>query len=85
MAKECEPCVFCNMTTAEVEILGVLEQLQTAVAQMRTANPKPDLRPLFAKLDELTKSLPKGTDRQLLHFLHNKSYEKAQQWLAAQR
>ena len=62
------------MTTAESEILAVLEQLQTAVAQMRTANPKPDLRPLFAKLDELTKALPKTTDRQLLHFLHNKSY-----------
>lgn len=52
---------------------------------MRTANPKPDLKPLFARLDELTKALPKNADRQLLHFLHNKSYEKAQQWLQAQR
>lgn len=73
------------MTSAEAEILTVLEQLQTAVAQMRTANPKPDLKPLFARLDELTKALPKNADRQLLHFLHNKSYEKAQQWLQAQR
>ncbi|MDB6058638.1 MAG: hypothetical protein JWO95_2482 [Verrucomicrobiales bacterium] len=73
------------MTTAEHEILTVLEQIQTAVAQLRTANPKPDLKPLFAKLDELTKALPKDTDPQLLHFLHRGSYEKATQWLQAQR
>lgn len=73
------------MTSAEAELLTVLEQLQTAVAQMATANPKPDLRPIFAKLAELTRSLPKDTDPQLLHFLHRGSYEKATQWLQAQR
>jgi hypothetical protein len=73
------------MTPAEAEILTVLEKIQAAVAQMATANPKPDLRPLFAKLDELTNALPKGTDPQLLHFLHRGSYEKATQWLQAQR
>jgi hypothetical protein len=73
------------MTNAESEILTVLEQLQTTVAQFATANPKPDLRPIFAKLDQLTKALPKDTDPQLLHFLHRGSYEKATQWLQAQR
>ncbi|MGZ5543231.1 MAG: hypothetical protein ACXWIU_01045, partial [Limisphaerales bacterium] len=58
------------MTTAEREILATLVQIQTAVAQMRTANPKPDLKPLFEKLDALIKTLPKETDPQLLHFLH---------------
>jgi hypothetical protein len=77
-------CSETTMTPGEREILTVLEQLQSAVAQMRTANPKPDLRPIFTKLDELTHALPKGTDKLLLHFLHNKSYEKAQQWLQAQ-
>jgi len=72
------------MTTAEREILTVLEQLQTTVAQMKTANPKPDLKPIFAELDKLTKSLPKDSDPQLLHFLHRGSFEKAQQWLQAQ-
>jgi hypothetical protein len=72
------------MTAAEREILTVLEQLQTAVAQMRTANPKPDLKPIFAKLDKLTKNLPKDADPQLLHFLHRGSFEKAQHWLQAQ-
>lgn len=73
------------MTPAEAEILTVLEQLQTTVAQMATANPKPDLRPLFAKLDQLTKALPKDSDPQLLHFLHRGSYEKATEWLRAMR
>lgn len=73
------------MTPAETEVLTVLEQLQIAVAQMATADPKPDLRPFFARLDQLTKALPKGTDPQLLHFLYRGSYEKAIQWLQAQR
>jgi hypothetical protein len=73
------------MTAAENEILSLLQELQKAVGQMATANPKPDLRPIFAKLAELTKVLPKDTDPQLLHFLHRGSYEKAQQWLEAMR
>jgi hypothetical protein len=73
------------MTPAESEILSLLQQLQKAVASMATANPKPDLRPLFAKIAELTKALPKDTDPQLLHFLHRGSYEKAQQYLEEMR
>ena len=48
---------------------------------MPSANPKPDLLPLFARLEELTRQLPPNTDPNLLHYLHKKSYEKARLWL----
>src|SRR2546425_78472 len=48
---------------------------------MPTVNRKPDLLPLFARIDELTVQLPKDTDPALLHYLHRKSYEKARLWL----
>ena len=51
--------------------------LEVAAAQMATANPKPDLLPIFSRLDDLTRKLPPGTDPELLHFLHRKSYQKA--------
>jgi hypothetical protein len=73
------------MTSTENDILKALEQLQSAVAQMSVANPKPDLKLIFERLDQLTNALPKTTDPQLLHFLHRKSYEKATDWLRAQR
>jgi hypothetical protein len=65
------------MTKIEQEILDTLVSLDNAAAQMRTANPKPDLRPMFARLDTLAGQLPAGTDRDLLHYLHRKSYQKA--------
>jgi hypothetical protein len=48
---------------------------------MPSASPKPDLLPLFARIDELTKQLPRDADPELLHFLHKKSYEKARLFL----
>jgi hypothetical protein len=48
---------------------------------MPTANPKPNLLPVFSHLDDLTRQLPTRTDPQLLHYLHKKSYEKARLWL----
>ena len=48
---------------------------------MPTANPKPDLLPLFSRIDGLTLRLPKDADPTLLHYLHRKSYEKARLWL----
>ena len=54
------------------------------VRQMKTmakANPKPNLLPLFARIDELTKQLPRDADPTLLHYLHKKSYEKARLFL----
>jgi hypothetical protein len=69
------------VTTTETEILAALRELDLLVAGMAAANPKPDLRPLFARLDSLTFSLPKTADPDLLHYLHKKSYRKAQLFL----
>ena len=63
------------------EILAALVELDAAVKTMPTANPKPNLMPLFARIDELTKQLPRDTDPTLLHYLHKKSYEKARLFL----
>jgi hypothetical protein len=65
------------MTKTEEEILETLVTLEEAVAQMPKASPKPDLRPIFARLETLAGQLPKDTDRDLLHYLHRKSYQKA--------
>jgi len=65
------------MTKTEQEILETLVTLEKAAAQMPTANPKPDLRPMFARLETLAGQLPKETDPDLLHYLHRGSYQKA--------
>ncbi len=65
----------------EKELLVVLAQLADAVQAMPTANPKPNLLPVFARLDELTAQLPRHTDPTLLHYMHKKSYEKARLFL----
>src|SRR5271170_1893508 len=62
-------------------ILAALVELDDAVKIMSTANPKPNLLPLFARIDELTKQLPRDADPTLLHYLHKKSYEKARLFL----
>ncbi len=69
------------MTETEQAILHSLVELDNTVKAMPTANPKPSLLPLFARLDELTRQLPKTTSPDLLHYLHKKSYEKARLWL----
>lgn len=65
------------MTDCEREILGVLTELDGAVKQMAAAKTKPDLVALFTRIEALTRRLPPGSDPELLHFLHKKSYEKA--------
>ena len=65
------------MTPIEQQILDSLTTLEAAVARMATANPKPDLLPIFARLDDLTRQLPRDTEPDLLHYLHRKSYQKA--------
>ena len=65
----------------EKNILKTLVELDLAVKSMATARPKPDLLPLFARLDQLTGELPRQTDPTLLHYLHKKSYEKARLFL----
>jgi hypothetical protein len=65
------------MTATEREILETLTRLDISVKAMKTADPKPNLIPIFTRLDELTQNLPRDSDPSLLHYLHRKSYEKA--------
>jgi hypothetical protein len=65
------------MTGTERDILNALLDLERSVASMSTANPKPSLLPLFTRIDELARQLPRDAEPQLLHYLHKKSYEKA--------
>lgn len=65
----------------ETQLLGALIELDDAVKKMPSANPKPNLVPLFGRIDELTRQLPRQTDPALLHYLHKKSYEKARLYL----
>lgn len=69
------------MSDTEHAILESLIELDKVVKSMPAANPKPSLLPLFTRLDELTRQLPKNTAPDLLHYLHKKSYEKARLWL----
>jgi hypothetical protein len=65
------------MNETEQAILAALVELDETIKTMRTANPKPNLIPLFGRIDALARQLPKGSDPDLLHYLHRKSYEKA--------
>jgi hypothetical protein len=69
------------MTAIEKNILDSLLELEFTIKRMASADPKPSLQPLFKRLDELTRQLPKDTDPNLLHYLHKKSYEKARLFL----
>ena len=69
------------MTATEQNILRALADLDIAVQSMPTRHPKPNLLPLFARIDTLTAQLPSDADPTLLHYLHKKSYEKARLWL----
>jgi hypothetical protein len=65
------------MTAIQRDILTTLMELDSSVKAMKTGQAKPNLIPIFNRLDQLTHSLPKDTDPSLLHYLHKKSYEKA--------
>lgn len=73
--------LYQRMTELEQKILDAILELEGAVKSLPTAAIKPNLQPLFARLDELTQSLPRGSDPSLLHYLHKKSYEKARLFL----
>jgi hypothetical protein len=68
-------------TSLEKSLLHALVELDNAVKSMPTANPKPNLLPIFSHIDALTKQLPRDADPALLHYLHKKSYEKARLYL----
>jgi hypothetical protein len=69
------------MSDTERALLQSLVELDSAIKAMPGANPKPNLLPIFARLDDLTRQLPKNASPDLLHYLHKKSYEKARLWL----
>jgi hypothetical protein len=65
------------MNETEREILSTLRDLDEKIGAMKTANPKPNLLPVFERLDALTDRLGGQAYPSLLHYLHKKSYEKA--------
>ena len=65
----------------ETNLLDALVELDNAVKSMPAANPKPSLLPIFSRIDELARQLPRDADPALLHYLHKKSYEKARLFL----
>ena len=69
------------MSETERQILASLQELDRLVQTMRTANPKPNLLPIFERLDALTLELGAAADPSLLHYLRKKSYEKARVFL----
>ena len=69
------------MTDLEQNVLSALLELERTIEQMPHANPKPNLLPLFSRVDELARRLPLTTDPTLLHYLHKKSYQKARLFL----
>ena len=69
------------MTEIERSILDRLIELDEKVKSMPTANPKPNLLPLFQQIEELANQLPRSSAPDLLHYMQRKSYEKARQWL----
>ena len=72
------------MTELERNILAALIELDNTVKSMADKGAKPNLLPLFERLDGLTRQLPKESDPNLLHYLHKKSYEKARLLLEGQ-
>lgn len=72
------------MSPIEAQILRALVELDEAVEGMAAANPKPNLLPLFTRIEELSGQLPRWTDPELLHFLQRKSYAKARAKLEGQ-
>ena len=65
------------MTELEKDILAGLVELETTVKSIAAKGAKPNLLPLFERLDRLTRQLPRESDPNLLHYLHKRSYEKA--------
>jgi hypothetical protein len=70
-----------DATILETELLNALRELDAAVRSRANVSPRPNLLPIFQKIDSLAASLPASTDPQLRHYLQKKSYEKAICWL----
>jgi hypothetical protein len=48
---------------------------------MRGGGPKPNLLPLFSRLEKLADGLAADSHRDLIHYVRNGSYQKARLWL----
>ena len=70
--------------TTEQNLIGAIKELESAAAAVNV-KPKPDLLTHFSRIDELTAQLPGDTNRELMHYLHNKSYAKALLYLEGQQ
>jgi len=64
----------------EQDIKAALERYFEAVRAQKSPSP-PDLLPIFKELDELEARLPTDIHPRLRHFLDNKSYRKAYDFL----
>ncbi|MBL9175297.1 MAG: hypothetical protein JNL10_17285 [Verrucomicrobiales bacterium] len=70
----------------EAQLLEALVALETAAGPHRPAGaPVPDVRPLLAELDRLTRTLPADADPELVHYLRQRSYSKARLYLEDRR
>lgn len=58
-------------------LAATLDEYLTAVPRQREPNP-PDLLEIFARLDALEQELGDDTHPRLRHYMHQKSYRKAQ-------
>jgi hypothetical protein len=72
------------MTEPEKAILECLLELERTVQSIPSVNPKPNLLPLFSRLDDLMRQLPPQTDPTLRHYLQQRSYQKARLFLQGQ-
>ena len=65
------------VSDTEQAILQALNELDAVVKSMLAAGPKPNLLPIFERLDALAHQLPMGAQPDLVHYLNRKSYQKA--------
>jgi hypothetical protein len=73
------------LTETENALLQALEELDSAVKSIPTANPKPNLLLHFSRLDNLMMQLSPDAAPDLTHYLRKKSYEKARLWLEGRK
>lgn len=59
------------MTALEFALLDCLRRLED------TASRRESVLPILREIDALLRQLPPGSDPDLLHYLHKRSYEKA--------
>jgi hypothetical protein len=69
------------MTPSEQLLWESLMELDRAAKSMSDGGSRPNLLPLFERIDLLAGQLPRETAPELLHYLHKKSYGKAKLWL----